>query len=167
MEDTITLTEAELQAKIDDAVNTATQDLISKHNGEMATMRKEIKNLKDANLTTEEKAKQDLEEQKLATDKELGELRAFKRDTVISQRLAKESLPSYLKNDSRLINATTDTDFDKAIKLVKTDYESSLPKGNTHSSVVKVSSTTQSPNTDTAKNDAFAKMGDALQDLVK
>ena len=165
-EQTITLTEAELQAKIDEAVSSATQDLISKHNGEMATMRKENKELKNANLTAEEKARQDLEEQKLATDKELSELRAFKKDTVISQRLAKENLPSYLKNDSRLINAGSDTDFEKALKSVKADYESSLPKGNTHSSVVKTSTTTQSPNTDNTQTEAFAKMGEALQEIV-
>lgn len=164
MEDkTITLTEAELQAKINDAVNEATDALISKHNGEMANMRKENKALKDANLSSEERAKQDLEEQRLATEKELGELRAFKKNSIISEKLAKENLPSYLKNDSRLINAS-ESELDKAIKLVKSDYESSLPKGNTHSSVV-VNATSGGKQADT-KSEAYEKMGEVLNSII-
>ena len=37
MEDTITLTEAELNAKIEEAVSAKTKEIVSKHIGEMAT----------------------------------------------------------------------------------------------------------------------------------
>ena len=56
MEDnTITLTETELQAKIEDAVAKATQELEKKHNAEMYNARKEIKELKNASLSQEER----------------------------------------------------------------------------------------------------------------
>lgn len=157
-ENTITLTEAELQAKIDEAVSSATKDLISKHNGEMANMRKENKALKEANLSKEELAQQQAEAQK----EELENLRAFKKSAIISERLAKENLPSYLKNDNRLLNATDET-FDKVLKQVKADYESSLPKGNSHSSVVQVASTVKETS---SKETAYAKMGEALNSLL-
>lgn len=157
-ENTITLTETELQAKIDEAVSSATKDLISRHNGEMANMRKENKALKDANLSKEELAQQQAEAQK----EELENLRAFKKSAIISERLAKENLPSHLKNDIRLINATDET-FDKALKQVKSDYESSLPKGNPHSSVVQVASTVKETS---SKETAYAKMGEALNSLL-
>lgn len=161
-ENTITLTEAELQAKIDEAVSSATKDLTSKHNKAIAELRVENKELKNANLSSDERAKQELEEQKLATEKELSELRAFKKSAIISERLAKENLPSHLKNDIRLINATDET-FDKALKQVKSDYESSLPKGNSHSSVVQVASTVKETS---SKETAYAKMGEALNSLL-
>lgn len=155
---TITLTEAELQEKIDEAVSSATKELISRHNGEMANMRKENKALKEANLSKEELAQQQAEAQK----EELENLRAFKKSAIISERLAKENLPSYLKNDSRLLNATDET-FDKVLKQVKANYESSLPKGNSHSSVVQVASTVKETS---SKETAYAKMGEALNSLL-
>ena len=157
-ENTITLTEAELQSRIDEAVSSATKDLISRHNGEMANMRKENKALKEANLSKEELAQQQAEAQK----EELENLRAFKKSAIISERLAKENLPSYLKNDNRLLNATDET-FDKVLKQVKADYESSLPKGNSHSSVVQVASTVKETS---SKETAYAKMGEALNSLL-
>lgn len=157
-DDKITLTDAELQAKIDEAVDLATKDLISKHNADMVSMRKENKALKEANLSKEELAKQEMEAQKV----ELENLRAFKKSSIISERLAKENLPSYLKNDSRLLNATDET-FDKVLKQVKADYESSLPKGNSHSSVVQVASTVKDQS---SKETAYAKMGEALNSLI-
>ena len=119
-EKTITLTEAELQARIDESVKSATDSLVAKHNGEMASMRKkydsEIEKAKSqANMTAEELAQEKAKE----TENELNELRSYKRGREISDRLAKEGLPDYFKNDNRLINAE---DMDKAIKEIKKDY---------------------------------------------
>lgn len=138
-EKTITLTEAELQARIDESVKSATDSLVAKHNGEMASMRKkydsEIEKAKSqANMTAEELAQEKAKE----TENELNELRSYKRGREISDRLAKEGLPDYFKNDNRLINAE---DMDKAIKEIKKDYEGTLKNGNNHSSVVKVNTT--------------------------
>ena len=51
MEDTtITLTQAEFDAKVEEAVANATKDLEAKHNKDMYALRKENKDLKNANL---------------------------------------------------------------------------------------------------------------------
>lgn len=161
-ENTITLTEAEFNAKVEEAVASATKDLVSKHNTEMYNARKEIKDLKNANLSQEERTKKELEEKEIALGKELEDLRAFKKTSILTERLAKENLPSYFKNDNRLLNAE-DGDIDKVIKDIKKEYEASLPKGNTHSTVVQTSGNTPSvSDSDKAK----AEFGVALKQLL-
>lgn len=142
MEDTITLTQAELDAKIDEAVKKNTETLEAKHSNDMYNLRQENKKLKDAGKSQEDLMKEKDE----AIAKELAELRGFRKQSIISDRLAKEGLPSYFKNDSRLL-AAEDGDVDKVLKTIKKEYEETLPKGNTHSTVVKTSGN-QAPLTD-------------------
>lgn len=157
-EDTITLSQAELDAKINEAVEAATANLNSKHNADMAKLRKENTDLRNASKS-QEQLKQEQDE---AVANELAELRSFKKGKVIEERLAKEGLPTFLKNDARLLNASDD-DFDKTLKEVKKEYEAYIPKGNQHSSVV---------NTNTGgpalseKDQANLAFGKALKDLV-
>lgn len=159
-ENTITLTEAEFNAKIEEAVNNATEKLVSKHNGEMATARKEIKALKDASKSQEEiKAEQDA-----ALVEELNDLRAFKKGKVLEDRLAKEGMPSYFKNDSRLLNAK-DEDFDKVLRGVKNEYEATLPKGNQHSTVVKTGGKNPQVGTN-EKTEIYGEFAQSLKTLV-
>ena len=158
MEDTITLTQAELDTRIQEAVDTATKDLISKHNSDMAKMRKENTDLRNASKS-QEQLKQ---EQDQALQDELTELRNFKKGKVIEERLAKESLPSYFKNDARLLNAKEE-DFDRVLKEVKKEYEGTLPNGNTHSSVVQTNSGATPPQSD--KDKANAEMGAVLTSM--
>lgn len=163
-------TEQELNDLIEAKVNEATEKLVAKHNGEMATQRKKyedsLKKAQDqANLSAEERAQQLAKEENEAKDKELNELRAFKKSSDLAQRLAKEKLPTYFKNDSRLINAD-ESNIDKVIKDIRKEYEATLPKGAAHSTVVQ----TSSGNNNTAANDketAFQKMGDALKQLIE
>ena len=164
-------TEAELDAIITSKVKEATDELVSKHNGEMATLRKkheaDIQKVKDqANLSAEEIAQRKIQEQYDADQKELQELRGFKKTTLISQRLAKDGLPEYLKNDVRLINSS-DEDFEKNYKSVKADFEATQPKGNTHSSVVKQTggASVRNPSQD-SKDEAYQKMGEALGQII-
>lgn len=160
MEDTITLTQEELNAKINEAVETATKDINSKHNDAMAKLRKENTELRNASKSQEQiKVEQDQ-----AIQNELNELRAFKKSKVIEDKLAKEGLPTYFKNDTRLLNAS-DEDFDKIVKEVKKDYESSMPKGNQHSSVIQTSTTTPTDRQN-EKDKANAEFGKVLQKLV-
>jgi hypothetical protein len=163
-ENTITLTEAELNAKIEEAVNSKTKDLVSKHNGEMASARKRIKELENSNLSQEEIEARVRKEQDEATQNELAELRSYKKGKVIEERLSKEGLPSYFKNDSRLLNAK-DEDFDKAIKDVKKEYEATLPKGNTHSTVVQTYTNGANQEKD-ATSKANEEMGNALKQII-
>ena len=159
-------TEDELNTLIESKVNAKVEELTSKHNGEMATMRKsyedKIKKINDqANLSAEEKAKQLAEEKEKLTQQELSDLRAFKKTTTLKERLTKEGLPSFLANDNRLLSAE-DGDLDKVIRVVKGDYEANLPKGNTHSSVIQVTTQQAKTNGDSAKEEAYRKAGDVL-----
>lgn len=163
-ENTITLTETELNAKIEEAVNSKTKDLVSKHNGEMASARKRIKELENSNLSQEEIEARVRKEQDEATQNELAELRSYKKGKVIEERLSKEGLPSYFRNDSRLLNAK-DEDFDKAIKDVKKEYEATLQKGNTHSTVVQTYTNGASQEKD-ATTKANEEMGNAIKQII-
>lgn len=160
-------TEQELQDLIDAKVNEAVDKLNAKHNGEMATMRQkhdaELKKAKEqANLSAEEIAQQKIKEQQEADQKELAELRAYKKSGEISKRLAKEGLPDFFKNDTRLLNAE-DGDLDKVVKDIKKEYDSYLPKGATHSTVVP--NAQNQPPVD-KKQEAYNKMGEALKELT-
>ena len=157
-------TEQELIDLIDAKVNEEKEKLASKHNGEMASLRKkyddDIRKAKEqAGLTAEELAKQKVKEQYEADQQELNDLRAYKKSNEISQRLAKEGLPAYFKNDTRLLNAN-EGDLDKVIKDVKKEYDATLPKGATHSTVVQTAQG-QKPSAD-SKEQIYAEVGDAL-----
>ena len=147
-------TEAELQALLDAKAQEVTDNLTAKHNGEMATMRKKH----ESDLA---KAK----EQANMSAQELAELRQFKKSSVLTEKLKKEGLPDFFKNDSRLLNAD-DGNVDKVIKDIKKEFEAYQPRGATHSTVVP----TQSQNVNRQQDDkgaAFEKMGDALKELIK
>ena len=171
----LTKTEQELNDLIADAVKTEVEKLTAKHNGEMATMRQkydaEVKKAKEqANMTADEIAQQKIKEQQEATLQELNDLRAYKKSTQLGERLAKENLPAYFKNDTRLLSAE-DGDLDKVIKDVKKEYEATLPKGATHSTVVQTASGgkpsgNQPTNADEKKQEAYNEFGSALNNLV-
>lgn len=166
-EKTITLTETELQSKIDDAVKTATDSLISKHNGEMASMRTKHnaeleKAKKEASMSAEELAQARASELAQAQESELNDLRAFKRQTIIKDKITAAGLPPYFVNDSRLLSAN-EGDIDKVIKTVKSEYEATLPKGNTHSTVVQTGG--QAPKDDKGK--VFEDVGAAIGQIFK
>ena len=172
MEDkTITLTETELQERIDSAVKSATDELISKHNGEMATLRKKhesqlAKVKEESNMSAEEIANQRAKEIAQAQEDELNQLRTFKKETILKDKLSKAGLPSYFINDNRLLSAE-EGELDKVIKVVKTEYDATQPSGTTHSTVVQVSGggkpTPQPSETDRANE----QMGAAISQLVK
>lgn len=160
-------TEQELNELIASKVQEREQELTSKHNGEMANMRKKYdsdlqKAKEQANMSAEERAQQLAKEEKEANLKELGELRQYRKSNEIAIRLAKEGLPDFFKNDSRLLNAE-EGDYDKVIKTIKKDYEGIQPKGATHSTVVNTN--TGGQQTD-AKQEAFEKFGEALGQIV-
>lgn len=162
-------TEQELDALIQERVKAREDELTSKHNGEMASLRTkhdaEIKKVKDqASLSVEEKARLLAEEKEQETQKELNDLRAFKKGKILEERLAKEGLPSYFKNDTRLLSAE-DEQLDTAIKSVKKEYEDTLPKGNTHSSVVQTHSNPTVSKQDETQ-EVYNKAGDVLKNII-
>ena len=162
-------TEAELQALLDAKANEVTDSLKAQHNNEMANLRKKhegelAKAKEQANMTAEQIAEQKYKEQQEADQKELVELRAYKKQGELTQRLAKENLPEFFKNDTRLLNADVG-DYDKVIKEIKKEYEAVLPKGATHSTVVQTSTQNGKPQS-TPQDVAFEKMGEAIAEAL-
>ena len=163
-------TEQELNDLIAAKVQEATAEQEAKHNGQMATLRKkyddDLKKAKEqVGKTAEELAQERIKEQQEHDAQELTELRQFKKNTVLSEKLKKEGLPDFFKNDTRLLNAE-DGNVDKVIKDIKKEYEQYQPKGATHSTVVQ----TQNQNVNKQQDDkrvAFEKMGDAIKELIK
>ena len=161
-------TEQELNDLIEAKVNEATEKLVAKHNGEMATMRQkhdaDLKKAKEqASLSAEELAQQKIKEQQDADQAELNELRAYKKSTQIAEKLAKEGLPIFFKNDTRLLNAG-EGEIDKVIKDVKKEYEANLPKGATHSTVVNTPSGGNPQGG--SKEETFELVGEALKNAL-
>ena len=163
-------TEQELNDLIAAKVQEATAEQEAKHNGQMATLRKkyddDLKKAKEqANMTAEQIAAEKVKEQQEHDAQELAELRQFKKNTILTEKLKKEGLPDFFKNDTRLLNAE-DGNVDKVIKDIKKEYEQYQPKGATHSTVVPTQNQTVDKTQDD-KSAAFEKMGDALKELIK
>ena len=163
-------TEQELNDLIAAKVQEKADELTAQHNGQMATMRKKYegdlaKAKEQANMTAEQIAAEKVKEQQEHDAQELAELRQFKKNTVLGEKLKKEGLPDFFKNDTRLLNAE-DGNLDKVIKDIKKEYEQYQPKGATHSTVVPTQSQTVNKQQDD-KSAAFEKMGDALKELIK
>ena len=165
-------TEQELQALINDAVKQATDELVSKHNGEMASIRTkhsaEIERVKkEASMSADELANERAKELAQAQESELNELRTFKRTTIIKDKITSAGLPQYFVNDTRLLSAE-DGDLDKVIKVVKSEYEATLPKGNTHSSVVQVGGTGATPkDSGTSATQVNEAVGEVISQIFK
>ena len=117
-------------------------------------------------MTAEELAEQKYKEQQEAKDKELDDLRNFKKTTVLGGKLEKEGLPSYFKNDVRLLNAE-EGDYDKVIKDIKKEYEADRPKGATHSTVVQNAQGSKGGQSQDNKQAAFDAFGEALKEVVQ
>lgn len=163
-------TEQELDELISAKVKEATDQLESKHNGAMASMRQkydaDLKKAKEqANLTAEEIAQQKIKEEQENTQRELAELRAYKKTNELSQKLTQAGLPQHFKYDTRLLNAE-DGNLDNVIKDVKKEYEATLPQGASHSTVVPVGSGNQQAQGDD-KSKLFANVGSAIQNALK
>lgn len=161
-------TDAELKAYVDEAVKQAKASFQSEYDEKFYKARKEYESKlddlkKQQELGKEEYAKQKLAEQQKLDQAELEDLRKFKKSAELGERLAKEGLPSYFKNDVRLLNATND-DIDSVVKSVKSEYEATLPKGNQYSSVVQ----TNTGNTPVANDkDGLVAMGKALEKALR
>ena len=161
-------TEEELQAIIDENVARVTKDLESKHANEMAGQRKsyetKIEKIKAGHEADIEDRATAIANEKIAgvTD-ELNGLRSYKRGVELEKRLEKEGLPKYFANDNRLLSAEEGT-IDSVLKIIKTEYEGSLPRGTTHSTVVPTSTGGNNPTVD---NKGIVEFGETIKNLVK
>ena len=163
-------TEQELNDLIDAKVREATEQLEGKHNSAMAQMRQkydaDLKKAKEqANLTAEELAQQKVKEQQEADQQELADLRAYRKQNELSKKLAQAGLPEHFKYDTRLLNAE-DGKLDKTIADVKKEYEATLPKGATHSTVIPTGSAQGQGNQNGDKTQIFENVGNALKEAL-
>ena len=163
-------TEAELQALLDARESEITETLNAKHNSDMANMRKKheselAREREKANMSAEEIANQKLKEQQEAQEKELSELRAYKKQAIISEKVEKAKLPSVAKNDSRLINAN-EGDLDKVIKEISKEYEGLMPKGAKTSTIVTTANGQRPKGSGDEKSVAFEQMGEFIKGII-
>ena len=161
-------TQEELDALILERENKLREDLSKEYNDKFAKERTshkaEIDKLKaDMGKSADQIAEEKIREQQEKDAKELQDLRAFKKSAIIGEKLAKEGLPSFFKNDTRLLSAE-DGDYDKVIKDLKKEWGEAMPKGNQHSTIVQQSGQQQPSAGDGDK--AKAEFGRALKDLV-
>lgn len=159
----------ELDALLSERENQTRESVTKEFNDKFAKQRTqhqaEIDKIKaDMGKSAEQLAEERIKEQQEKDANELEELRKFKKQTILGDRLAKEGLPSFFKNDNRLTSAE-EGDLDKVIKDIKKEYEANLPKGNTHSSVVQQSGGKPNPQL-SEKEQAYAALGDALKEVV-
>lgn len=118
---------------------------------------------KSQSLTEEERAKELANEKAKLLEDELNSLRAYKKTSELASKLEKEGLPKYFVNDNRLLSAE-EGEIDKVLKVVKGEYEGSLPKGNTHSSVVSVQTSGNVPQK-SSKEQAYQECAETLKEL--
>ena len=126
-------TEAELQALLEAKEQEVTENLTAKHNGEMASIRKKheaelTKAKEQANMSAQELAEQKVREQQEHDAQELAELRQFKKNSVLTEKLKREGLPEFFKNDTRLLNAEEDK-VDEVINTIMEEFKKVLPEG--------------------------------------
>lgn len=162
-------TQEELDALLSERENQTRESITKEFNDKFAKQRtqhqNEIDKLKaDMGKSAEQLAEERIKEQQERDANELAELRNFKKQTILGEKLAKEGLPSYFKNDNRLTSAE-DGDLDKVIKEVKKEYELTLPKGNTHSSVVQQSGSKPTQQL-SEKEQAYESLGNVLKEVV-
>lgn len=102
----ITLTEEELQKRIDDAVSKKTEEIKAENDEKFASYRKKrdeqeqkavAKAVEDAKLSTEDLEKKKHEEENKQKEEELAELRAFKKSATLEAKLTEKGLPSFFK----------------------------------------------------------------------
>ena len=163
-------TEQELNDLIAAKVQEKADELTAKHNSDMASQRikyeNDIKKAKEqANMTAEQLAQEKIKEQQEAKENELNELRTFKKNAILTEKLKKEGLPDFFKNDTRLLNAE-EGNVDKVIKDIKKEYEQYQPKGATHSTVVQTNTGGGNPPAASEKELAYEKMGEAIKEIV-
>lgn len=164
-------TDAELQALLEENSNAIREELKKEYDNKFAEQRKkhdnEIAKIKaDAGKTAEQLADERIKEQQDKDANELLELRAFKKNTILGEKLQKEGLPSYFKNDNRLLTAE-DGDLDRVIKDIKKEYEATLPKGNTHSNVIQQGGSVSPTIGKSTEQIANEKMGEFLDNMLR
>ena len=122
--------EKTLQEQIDEAVAKTNAEWEAKFQAKVneiakSTRERYAKEAEREKMTAEEKVKADYEDKITSLTEELGKKTKEIKDRKINEAILSNELPSYYKNDIRLINAD-DENFDKVIKDIKTEHNDYL-----------------------------------------
>lgn len=122
--------EKTLQEQIDEAVAKTNAEWEAKFQAKVneiakSTRERYAKEAEREKMTAEEKVKADYEDKITSLTEELGKKTKEIKDRKINEAILSNELPSYYKNDIRLLNAD-DENFDKVIKDIKTEHNDYL-----------------------------------------
>ena len=122
--------EKTLQEQIDEAVAKTNAEWEAKFQAKVneiakSTRERYAKEAEREKMTAEEKVKADYEDKITNLTEELGKKNKEIKDRKINEAILSNELPSYYKNDIRLINAD-DENFDKVIKDIKAEHNDYL-----------------------------------------
>ena len=122
--------EKTLQEQIDEAVAKTNAEWEAKFQAKVneiakSTRERYAKEAEREKMTAEEKVKADYEDKITSLTEELGKKTKEIKDRKINEAILSNELPSYYKNDIRLINAD-DENFDKVIKDIKAEHNDYL-----------------------------------------
>ena len=122
--------EKTLQEQIDEAVAKNNAEWEAKFQAKVneiakSTRERYAKEAEREKMTAEEKVKADYEDKITSLTEELGKKTKEIKDRKINEAILSNELPSYYKNDIRLINAD-DENFDKVIKDIKAEHNDYL-----------------------------------------
>lgn len=122
--------EKTLQEQIDEAVAKTNAEWEAKFQAKVneiakSTRERYAKEAEREKMTAEEKVKADYEDKITTLTEELGKKTKEIKDRKINEAILSNELPSYYKNDIRLINAD-DENFDKVIKDIKAEHNDYL-----------------------------------------
>lgn len=122
--------EKTLQEQIDEAVAKTNAEWEAKFQAKVneiakSTRERYAKEAEREKMTAEEKVKADYEDKITTLTEELGKKTKEIKDRKINEAILSNELPSYYKNDIRLLNAD-DENFDKVIKDIKAEHNDYL-----------------------------------------
>ena len=122
--------EKTLQEQIDEAIAKTNAEWEAKFQAKVneiakSTRERYAKEAEREKMTAEEKVKADYEDKITTLTEELGKKTKEIKDRKINEAILSNELPSYYKNDIRLINAD-DENFDKVIKDIKAEHNDYL-----------------------------------------
>lgn len=122
--------EKTLQEQIDEAVSKTNAEWEAKFQAKVneiakSTRERYAKEAEREKMTAEEKVKADYEDKITNLTEELGKKNKEIKDRKINEAILSNELPSYYKNDIRLLNAD-DENFDKVIKDIKAEHNDYL-----------------------------------------
>ena len=122
--------EKTLQEQIDEAVAKTNAEWEAKFQAKVneiakSTRERYAKEAEREKMTAEEKVKADYEDKITTLTEEWGKKTKEIKDRKINEAILSNELPSYYKNDIRLLNAD-DENFDKVIKDIKAEHNDYL-----------------------------------------